>query len=157
MSPLPETIAGISTARNRAGKLVIDEVTPPQAWKILNSEEPSVLLDVRSKVEFDYVGHPSGAINVPWQEAPDWEVDPEFVEKVRARLQSAGKGNPEEQTILTLCRSGKRSMDAGIRLAQSGFKKVINIAEGFEGDLDEKKHRGNINGWQFYKLPWEQT
>jgi len=136
---------------------MIDEVNPVQAWEILNSNEPAVLLDVRSKVEFDYVGHPSGAVNVPWQEAPEWSVDPEFVDKVRVRLRELAQRPPEDITVLTLCRSGKRSLDAGIRLAESGFKRVLNIAEGFEGDLDEKKHRGTINGWRFYNLPWEQT
>ncbi|MEX2353398.1 MAG: rhodanese-like domain-containing protein, partial [Gammaproteobacteria bacterium] len=118
-----------------------------------------ILVDVRSRTEFDYVGHAPVAINVPWQDAPSWEVNPEFVQMVREKLQSSGRGRTpaEEQTVLAICRSGARSMAAGLALKQAGFRNVLNVAEGFEGSLDAEKHRGNINGWRFHKLPWEQT
>lgn len=138
---------------------MIKEIPPPQAWEILNSDKEAVLLDVRTKMEFDYVGHPVGAIHVPWQEAPTWEITPAFVDKVREVLKEARPGAKalEDLKILTLCRSGKRSYAAGQALADSGFKHVININEGFEGEIDKSKHRGNISGWRFHKLPWEQT
>jgi rhodanese-related sulfurtransferase len=136
----------------------IPEINPPEAMEILKSDRRSALLDVRSKVEFDYVGHPAGAIHVPWQEAPTWEILPDFVDRVRARLNQLYPDIPaEDVTVLALCRSGGRSRDAGIELARNGFKKVINIREGFEGKLDENRHRGNTGGWRFHKLPWEQT
>ena len=28
--------------------------------------------------------------------------------------------------------------------------------KGFEGDLDENHHRGQLGGWRFCGLPWEQ-
>jgi hypothetical protein len=31
------------------------------------------------------------------------------------------------------------------------------MEEGFEGDLDDQYHRGNINGWRFHQLPWRQS
>ena len=130
-----------------------EEVTPKQAWKILQDEPDTILLDVRSKVEFDYVGHPVGAVNVPLQEFPDWQNDPAFTEKVTGQLGETGKN----VTVLTLCRSGKRSMAAADLLGQAGFRRTINIAQGFEGDMDENRHRGNLNGWRFHDLPWEQT
>ena len=64
----------------------IFEVSPKQAREMLDSDPNSVLLDVRSKVEFDYVGHPIGAVNVPWQEPPGWKETPEFAGLVRKRL-----------------------------------------------------------------------
>ena len=64
---------------------------------------------------------------------------------------------PEDTTVLMLCRSGARSMNAAIELKKNGFSNVINIAEGFEGALDKNQHRGNIGGWRFHNLPWEQT
>lgn len=136
-----------------------EAVSPKQAWEMLESDPDAVVLDVRSRVEFDYVGHPVGAVNVPWQEAPDWHVDPEFVDKVRARLRQVGAGRDPASTltVLALCRSGNRSEAAADALSGAGFKRVYNIAEGFEGDRDGNKHRGSLNGWRFHGLPWEQT
>ena len=132
---------------------MVTEVNPKQAWKILRANPEAILLDVRSKVEFDYVGHPVGAVHVAIQEAPDWQTDPAFADKVIETLGQASK----DTTILTLCRSGKRSMLAAQLLEAQGYKHTINIAEGFEGDPDENRQRGNINGWRFHGLPWEQT
>lgn len=138
---------------------MIKEISAPQAWDILNTDKNAVLLDVRTKMEFDYVGHPLGAIHVPWQEAPTWEINPGFVNKVREVLKEArpSAGPAENLKVITLCRSGKRSYAAGQALADHGFKNVMNIKEGFEGEMDKNKHRGNINGWRFHKLPWEQS
>ena len=63
----------------------------------------------------------------------------------------------KKSTVLTLCRSGKRSMLAATLLEEQGYKDTVNIAEGFEGDPDGNRHRGNLNGWRFHGLPWEQT
>lgn len=132
---------------------MVAEVNPKQAWNILREKPTAILLDVRSKVEFDYVGHPIDAVHVPLQEAPDWQTDPDFVQKVIERLGESSR----DITILTLCRSGKRSMLAAQLLEAQGYTHTANIAEGFEGDLDENRHRGNVNGWRFHGLPWEQT
>jgi len=133
----------------------IEELAPLEAMRMLSEDDSAVLLDVRMKIEFDYVGHPPQAINIPWQDAPGQPENPDFVDDVRALLRNQGK--PEDLTILTLCRSGSRSRHAAKKLLDSGFTRVINISEGFEGDPDENRHRGNINGWRFHGLPWEQT
>lgn len=52
--------------------------------------------------------------------------------------------------ILLLCRSGKRSALA----AKAGFRHVFNVREGFEGDLNAARQRGDHNGWRFHRLPW---
>ena len=110
------------------------------------------------KIEFDYVGHPPEAVNIPWQDAPGQAANPDFVQKVRAALSDQDRqGNIEDLTILTLCRSGSRSRNAARKLLQSGFSRVLNIAEGFEGDPDKNRHRGKINGWRYHGLPWVQT
>ena len=132
---------------------MVAEVNPKQAWRMLQENPNAILLDVRSKVEFDYVGHPVDAVHVPIQEAPDWQTDPDFAQKVIERLGEASK----DATVLTICRSGKRSMLAAQLLEEQGYKDTVNIAEGFEGDPDENRHRGNVNGWRFHGLPWEQT
>ena len=136
----------------------IQELDPLQAWEVLASDKSAVLLDVRSRFEYEYVGHPESAINVPWKEMPDWQIDPEFVQKVRQQLQPlSGQADPAQTlTVLTICRSGQRSMAAATRLAESGFTRVFNIAEGFEGVLDSHGHRGAVNGWRYHRLPWRQ-
>ncbi|MFZ9677621.1 MAG: rhodanese-like domain-containing protein, partial [Quisquiliibacterium sp.] len=47
-------------------------------------------------------------------------------------------------------------VEAGTALEQAGFKRVYNVLHGFEGDLDESRQRGKLNGWRFEGLPWEQ-
>ena len=138
---------------------MIKEVKPPEAWQMLRHEPQAVLLDVRSRVEFAYVGHPPGAINVPWKEPPDWVIDDNFVDKVRSALTGLypQAGRVEDLIILSLCRSGQRSRTAGEALQARGFNCVYNIAEGFEGDRDQYQHRNTINGWRVHQLPWEQS
>lgn len=138
---------------------MIEEITPLEAWDILHSGENAVVLDVRSTMEFQYVGHPVGAINVPLKEPPAWGTDPEFVDKVRRSLLEAygDAGDVEDLTILSICRSGQRSLVAGELLAADGFKHVYNVLEGFEGIRDSDNHRNTINGWRVHGLPWEQS
>lgn len=137
---------------------VIPELRPDEAAKLLREDPTAVLLDVRSTMEYQYVGHPLGALHIPWSEPPGWQVDEHFVDKVRSKLQAKQTSLPVEQTvILTLCRSGARSRAAANVLAKHGFTQVYNIAEGFEGDRDANNHRSTINGWRFRGLPWEQS
>ncbi len=134
----------------------IPEISSSEAWEILERDAQAVLLDVRTTMEYRYVGHPLNAEHVPWKEPPEWLVDPHFTGEVRRRLQQRG-GDPESTTLLVMCRSGKRSHEAALRLAEDGFSHLYNIADGFEGDLDGRGHRSTINGWRFTGLPWEQS
>jgi len=126
---------------------------------MLREEPGAVLIDVRSAMEHEYVGHPVGAINIPWRELPDWSVDSNFALKVTQLLESRQEtvAGDKSQPLLLICRSGQRSQDAGEELLRQGFTNVYNIIEGFEGRRDEEKHRSTINGWRCRKLPWEQA
>lgn len=136
---------------------MIKTTTPPEAWDTLQNNPNAILLDVRTTMEFQYIGHPVNAIHVPLMEAPAWQTDPEFVEKAIKALSTATDSDPKDLTILALCRSGKRSEAAAKLLIAAGYINVINILDGFEGDIDGNKHRGNISGWKFHQLPWEQA
>ncbi len=125
---------------------------PVAAHAFLQAEPQAVLVDCRTEIEHMYVGHPPGAEHVAWQEAPEWEVDPGFAEKVK-RLVKGDLARP----VLLLCRSGHRSALAGEALEAAGFTRVGNILEGFEGPLDGDFHRGTLGGWRFRGLPWQQT
>ena len=39
------------------------------------------------------------------------------------------------------------------QLLEEKAKHTVNIAEGFEGDPDENRHRGNLNGWRYICFP----
>jgi rhodanese-related sulfurtransferase len=123
---------------------------PLEAHQFLHQHPDAVLVDCRSEMEFLFVGHPTGAHHVAWNDGPDWEVNPHFVGQVR---KIASMNRP----VVLICRSGQRSVDAGVALEQSGFTDVINVLEGFEGPLDEQHQRSRVSGWRKDGLPWEQT
>jgi len=130
---------------------MIENLNPQQAWHLLQQNTAAVLVDVRTKVEHVFVGHPLDAIHIAWKEAPDWQVNSRFVAEVENRVPD--KSAP----ILLLCRSGQRSLDAAKALEEAGYQRLINITDGFEGPLDQHNHRGNVGGWRFNGLPWVQS
>ncbi len=135
----------------------VKNVTALEAWEILQRGSGAVLVDVRTRMEYDYVGHPKGALHIPWQEWPEWRTNPQFVTEARNALAHGATRIPETTPVLTLCRSGKRSLAAAQALAAAGFTEVYNITEGFEGERDAEGHRNTVGGWRFRGLPWEQT
>lgn len=134
------------------------DLNPKQAWQMLQDDPRAVLIDIRSNMEFLFVGHPAGAVHVPWIDEPDWDVNPHFVTEVR-KVMLGGivcEGDEGCAPVILICRSGKRSRDAGKKLVEAGFKQVFHVAEGFEGELDDHHHRSSLGGWRFHGLPWEQ-
>lgn len=127
-------------------------LSPQEAHAFLQSNPNALLIDVRSEMEYLFVGHPTGALHVAWNDGPDWDVNPHFVGQVK-RL--AGT-NHAHRPIVLICRSGNRSVDAGEALEKAGFTDVCNVLHGFEGELDEQHHRNSMAGWRFEGLPWEQ-
>lgn len=133
----------------------IQRIDPLAAKALLDREPAARLIDVRSTVEFDYVGHPIGALHVPWKDYPDWQENPAFVATVDAAIGNDDE-NGRNRPVLLICRSGARSYNAAERLSEHGYTQLYNVEEGFEGDKDENRHRGTSNGWRFRGLPWEQ-
>jgi len=131
------------------------EINPLEAQALLTEQPSARLIDVRSKMEFDYVGHPIVAIHVPWKEFPSWDENPNFCDGVRKALVASGIDGLDTP-VLMLCRSGVRSKNAGNTLIKEGFGQVYNVLEGFEGDKDDSNHRGTLGGWRFRGLAWEQ-
>jgi len=136
----------------------LQNLTPEQAWKLINEDPRAILVDIRSSMEFLFVGHPQGAVHVPWIDEPDWVVNPHFVTEVRKLILG---GVVEDDAagsvpIILICRSGKRSKEAGHKLIEAGISNVCHIDEGFEGELDEHHHRSSTGGWRYHNLPWEQ-
>ena len=129
----------------------MQHLSPNDARALLDTEPEALFIDCRSEMEYLFVGHPPGAHNVPWNDGPDWEVNPHFVQAVKKL-----SGQVSARPVVLICRSGNRSSAAARALEGAGFTTVYNVLHGFEGDLDAQRHRNAINGWRHDGLPWEQ-
>lgn len=131
------------------------DLTPQQAWELLESTPDAVLVDVRTVPEWQYVGAPDlGALGkqtvfVEWNHL-DGSPNRQFLDELR----QAGVG--EDRPVLFLCRSGARSVGAANAATEAGFGPAYNILAGFEGPLDPSGHRGSA-GWRADGLPWRQS
>lgn len=148
---LPAATASPHNALPAERATTMEHLHPTEAYERLQADPNMLLVDCRSEVEFYFVGHPVDAVNIEWNTAPDFELNPHFVDEV---LRMAGR---KDRPIVLICRSGKRSVDAGRALEESGFTHVANVLEGFEGDLDKQHHRGTLGGWRKHGLPWRQV
>jgi rhodanese-related sulfurtransferase len=137
------------------------DVSASEAYSILEQDETSVLVDVRTRAEWAYVGAPDLSVLgkktllIEWQEFPSMAVNPNFATSLEAALRDNGVG--PDAPIFFLCRSGARSRAAAIAMTDAGRKRCFNIADGFEGPLDDERHRGAIGGWKAHGLPWSQS
>jgi rhodanese-related sulfurtransferase len=126
-------------------------LTPREAWALVQAQPDALFVDVRMEIESLYVGRPPGVENIPWYEYPDLTANPTaFAAAVQREAGST------ERTVVLICRSGKRTVDAGLALEAAGFTDVVNVLHGFEGELDDRFHRSTVSGWRFEGLPWEQ-
>jgi rhodanese-related sulfurtransferase len=142
----------VSAAAGYAG-----DVMPATAWKILSENDDAVLIDVRTRAEWNYVGLPELApigkkpALLEWQVFPGMQQNPEFVSALGNTV--ANKDAP----LLFLCRSGARSAAAAKAMTAAGYSTCFNVADGFEGPLDAQGKRGSAAGWKAAGLPWRQT
>lgn len=124
---------------------------PKEAWALLQQQPEALFVDVRMEIESMYVGRPPGVHTIPWYEYTDLQPDPAaFVAAIDREARS------RDRTVVLICRSGQRTVTAGLALEAAGFTDVVNVLHGFEGDLDGRFHRSTLNGWRFDGLPWEQ-
>lgn len=138
----------------------IGEVDPDAAWAALRSERKTVLIDVRTRAEWSFVGLPdlsdAGAepALIEWQSFPDMATNPDFATSALQAIDAAGA-----EEAYFICRSGGRSMRAALTTAEAAGRRLacFNVAEGFEGDLDPDGRRGVLNGWKARGLPWRQS
>ena len=132
------------------------EVSAAEAWQRLKADPKAQLLDVRTMAEWNFVGLADlSSLGrqvhcIEWQAFPTGARNPAFVSEVGQAV------SDKDAPLLVMCRSGARSRAAAIALTQAGYRQAINIADGFEGDMDEDGHRGNRSGWKQANLPWRQ-
>jgi rhodanese-related sulfurtransferase len=123
-------------------------VTPQEAQRLLDLGAAKVV-DLRTAFEREYVGHVPGTLHVEWLPLGSTEPNKGFIDALRTVA-------AEQDTLVFLCRSGKRSDAAATAAAAAGFDCVLNVIGGFEGDLDEHGQRGKLGGWRKAGLPWKQ-
>ena len=137
------------------------DVSPSDAMMMLQSEADAVLVDVRTRPEWQFVGVPDlsalgkDAVLIEWQTYPSMQANGDFTRSLKAEL--AGNNIPDDAPLLFLCRSGARSQAAPAANAAAGHKRCYNVAGGFEGPPDGEHHRGHVAGWKALRLPWAQN
>ncbi len=139
-------------------KSKVQHIGATEAYELIQREPATAFIDVRSDMEYLFIGHPVGAVNIPWIDEPDFVINPNFEREVRKLILGGVIQSDAHDSVpvVLICRSGNRSDEAGNLLIEHGFKHVYNVVDGFEGELDDNHHRSTIGGWRFEGLPWEQ-
>lgn len=128
----------------------LGDVSPKEAWEILQNDKNAVLVDVRTKEEWHAIGIPDlsslsrDAVFISWRVYPDMNVNENFVAEFAKQV-------TDKNTILFLCKSGGRSKEAALAMTRSGYSKCYNITGGFEGNIMLGK-----NGWKQCNLASKQ-
>jgi len=113
----------------------------------LETNPNSVVLDVRTEEEWNGVGKPdaeslnSKTFFISLLLGPDRQKNENFVKDFLQKKIS------KKDNILVICRSGVRSMAASKLLQQEGYKNLVNISDGFEGNP------ATGEGWKKSNLP----
>ncbi|WP_458097035.1 rhodanese-like domain-containing protein [Roseomonas sp. WA12] len=134
----------------------VEDISPRDSYEALRSDPDTMLVDVRTDAEWNFVGIPDLSatgkqpVLIPWQLYPSMGVNGAFIEHLRRA------GATPLSKLHFLCRSGARSLAAAQAAQAAGFPHAANVADGFEGPVDEDGHRGQVAGWKASGLPWRQ-
>ena len=163
------------TVGNVCADEVILDVTPDEAFYMVagggvemmsanDADENVFILDVRTAAEWSWVGHPGlnklgegvdlegKVVNISYLIERNGEkvFNNQFLVDVRKTF-----GKDSNVTLITMCRSGKRSKAAATMLAAEGYD-VYNMVTGFQGGSDEKGYR-TVAGWAVDGLPYKAS
>ncbi len=135
------------------------DVSSEDAWSALQSDPAAVLVDVRTQVEWQLIGKPDLSSLSKEPVYLQWVTMQGMNENFLAELQASleERDVAKEAPIYFMCQSGGRSKMAAMQCTGLGYTQCFNMAEGFEGELDEQQHRNSVNGWKVAKLPWTQV
>ena len=135
------------------------DVSAAEAWEGLAGDAAAVLVDVRTEVEWNLIGKPElcslGKEPIYLQWVKMGGVNKNFVAELKAALEEQGVA--PHAPIYFMCQSGGRSKMAAMQCTELGYTQCLNVADGFEGDLDENRHRNSVSGWKVAGLPWFQN
>jgi len=141
---------------------MVNLINAVDAFELLKKDKRSVLVDVRTNEEFNFVGvvNPEGfdskMILLPWQIYPSMEENSEFGEALEDNLKKIFGDEVLDVKIIFLCRTGSRSYQAANYAINLGYQNCYNLISGFEGDFNDEQQRGKVNGWKAKNLPWRQ-
>lgn len=148
-----ETVQEIlERARQRAsedGMTYTGALLPAEAMAVLQGMAGAIIVDVRSRAEWDWIGRVPGAVEIEWQTYPGMRMNPGFLDELSGKVS-------QDAVVMFLCRTGGRSGQAAAFAADAGYSESYNILEGFEGSKDASGHRGTVTGWKATGLPWVQ-
>lgn len=143
-------------------------MTAEQAFKHTDANmDKTLFIDIRTPSELNYLGAASvmdAHVPAVFMDTTGWndkkhrykrKENKNFVSDIDAALKK--KGLSKDDTVILMCRSGKRSATAANALADNGYTKVYTVVDGYEGDkLKEGENKGKRmkNGWKNSGLPW---
>ena len=123
------------------------ELTPREAFDLLQQDPSAMIVDVRSRAELDLVGRVPTATHIEWAFYPGMLPNNVFADELQEAVD-------KDLTIVFMCRTGGRSHNAAVVAQKLGYNKVYNMLEGFEGEANSLHQRTQINGWKHAGLPW---
>ncbi len=142
--------------------------TATEAYKYtMDNMDKTLFVDIRTPSELNYLGATTVMdYHVPFvlMDIQSWNSkkhrykrsnNANFVADVDKAL--AKKGLTKSDTVILICRSGKRTATAANLLAKNGYKKVYTIVDGYEGGKAKKgenKGKRVVDGWKNSGLPW---
>jgi rhodanese-related sulfurtransferase len=102
----------------------IEDVPVEEVWSRLKEDSAALLIDVRTRAEWAFVGLPDlseigkRVLTVEWQTSPESRIDSAFKERLGEVLDAAGADKDTE--LFFICRSGGRSRMAAEAMANAG-------------------------------------
>ena len=147
-----ETI--LAGARARALELNLPyagALLPPEAFALGRNLRGAIIVDVRTRAEWDWVGRIPGAAMIEWSHYPANVINANFLRQLEMSVARSAAA------VMFICRSGHRSHHAAAAATAAGYGNCYNILHGFEGDKDAGGHRNSVGGWRASGLPWEQS
>ena len=85
----------------------------------------ATIVDVRTRSEYEEIGHVDGSPLFEWRRDGEHQPDPRFAGRLLSRYRT-------DEALLLICRSGVRSHYAAEMLTEAGFSRVYNVLDGFE-------------------------
>ncbi len=145
-----------AVGRKQPGAKYAGEVSPQEAFDYAKLNR-SVIVDVRTAAEWQFVGlpdlnnTPSQLVTISWKLYPSFAQNSKFISELMAEP-AIRKDTP----LFFICRSGGRSLDAAMAMTSEGYQYCFNITGGFEGEANMMNHRSTKQGWKHDNLPWVQ-
>ena len=151
------------------------------AYDMLNTIPDTFLIDVRTRAEYQFVGHPYKAYLFPYMfftnsfAKVDEKYEYQLSQKNKAFLEEINKVFKKTDNLLIIGRDGTRSALAAKDLVNDGFKNISDVMDGFEGPEFPTLEDNHLNkyyrqlgkrnkiygflhrrhyGWQWWGLPW---